>query len=215
MRAPPELETVSSGVPRSIAESQARENFSPTALPIEPPMNEKSITASSTGWPSIVARPTTIASARPVLSSASASRSTYGRRSKKPSGSAERTSAASSTNLPGSASHSIRAQRRHREVVAAVRADVERRRELVVAVVRPAARAGVRVLLLAGRRLRVLDPDVDAGLGHGDRILDRLRDRLHVGAPQAGTSSSSVSAGRDEVGQLPRRLRARGARRAG
>ena len=39
MRAPPELVTETSGTPRSIAESQARENFSPTALPIEPPMN--------------------------------------------------------------------------------------------------------------------------------------------------------------------------------
>ena len=75
MRAPPELETVSSGVPRSIAESHARENFSPTALAIEPPMKEKSMIASSTGCSSIVAWPMTIASARPVLSSASASRS--------------------------------------------------------------------------------------------------------------------------------------------
>ena len=40
---------------------------------------------------------------------------------------------------------------RHREMVAALAADVERRRELVVAIVRLAARAGVRVLLL-GRR---------------------------------------------------------------
>ena len=47
MRAPPELVTETSAAPRSIAESQARENFSPTALPIEPPMKEKSITASS------------------------------------------------------------------------------------------------------------------------------------------------------------------------
>ena len=47
MRAPPELVTASSGTDRSSAESHARENFSPTALPIEPPMNAKSITASS------------------------------------------------------------------------------------------------------------------------------------------------------------------------
>ena len=62
MRAPPELVTETSGMPRSAAESHARENFSPTALPIEPPMNEKSITASSNGWPSSVAWPITIAS---------------------------------------------------------------------------------------------------------------------------------------------------------
>ena len=110
MRAPPELVTETSGTPRSIAESHARENFSPTALPIEPPMNEKSITASSTGWPSIAAWPTTIASPSPVFSSASESRSAYGRRSKNSSGSSERTSAASSTNEPSSAYQAIRAR---------------------------------------------------------------------------------------------------------
>ena len=49
----------------AIAESQARTNFSPTALPIEPPMNAKSMTASSSGWPSSVPAPTTIASLSP------------------------------------------------------------------------------------------------------------------------------------------------------
>ena len=48
-RATPDDVTVTRGTLRSAAESQARENFSPTALPIDPPMNEKSITASSTG----------------------------------------------------------------------------------------------------------------------------------------------------------------------
>ena len=74
--------TETSGTPRAIALSHARENFSPTALPIEPPMNAKSITASSSACSSIVAWPTTIASPSPVFSSASASRSVYGRRSK-------------------------------------------------------------------------------------------------------------------------------------
>ena len=75
MRAPPELVTAINGMPRSQDESQARENFSPTTLPIEPPMNEKSITASSHWRPSSVAWPMTIASASPVDISASASRS--------------------------------------------------------------------------------------------------------------------------------------------
>ena len=73
-------------------------------------MNVKSMTESSSGWPSIVAWPITAASPSPVFSSASASRSAYGRRSKKSSGSSDRTSAASSTNEPGSAYQSMRAR---------------------------------------------------------------------------------------------------------
>jgi hypothetical protein len=75
MRAPPEPVTEISGTPRSAAESQARENFSPTTLPMEPPMNEKSMTASWHWRPSSDAWPMTIASARPVFISASARRS--------------------------------------------------------------------------------------------------------------------------------------------
>ena len=112
MRAPPELVTEMSGTPRSAAESQARENFSPTTLPIEPPMNAKSMTASSQPRPSIVAWPITIASASPVDISASASRSVYGRRSKKPSGSSECRSVASSVKEPGSTSEAMRARAR-------------------------------------------------------------------------------------------------------
>src|SRR5581483_2830210 len=57
--------------------------------------------------------------------------------------------------------------RQHREVMAAVRADRERRFELVVAVMRAAPRAGVRMLLVGGgRSVPVLDLDVDRGLGH-------------------------------------------------
>jgi len=69
------LVTVTSGIPTSAAESQARESFSPTTLPIEPPMKEKSMTASTHVSPSIAALPITIASPRPVEISASASRS--------------------------------------------------------------------------------------------------------------------------------------------
>jgi hypothetical protein len=75
MRAPPDALTETSGTLCSAALSHARANFSPTALPIEPPMNLKSITASSQARPSIVARPITIASPRPVFTSASARRS--------------------------------------------------------------------------------------------------------------------------------------------
>ncbi|TMK70738.1 MAG: hypothetical protein E6G50_07590 [Actinobacteria bacterium] len=71
-------------------------------------MNEKSMTASSQPLPSMRACPITIASPSPVLSSASASRSVYGRRSKKWSGSSLLTPAASSTNEPSSASDAIR-----------------------------------------------------------------------------------------------------------
>ena len=110
MRAPPEDDTATSGTPRAAAASQARENFSPVTEPIEPPMKPKSIAASSTGWASISACPITIASPSPVFSSASASRSVYGFRSKKPSGSSERSSADSSTNEPSSASEAIRAR---------------------------------------------------------------------------------------------------------
>jgi hypothetical protein len=75
MRAPPDAVTETSGTPRSAAPSHARESFSPTTLPIEPPMKAKSITASWHGPPSIAAWPITIASPRPVDVSASASRS--------------------------------------------------------------------------------------------------------------------------------------------
>ena len=112
MRAPPDALTETSGTPCSTALSQARANFSPTALPIEPPMKAKSITASSQALPSTVARPITIASPSPVPSSASARRSPYGRRSKKSSGSSERRSAASSVKLPSSARLRIRARAR-------------------------------------------------------------------------------------------------------
>src|SRR5262249_2730217 len=61
----------------------------------------------------------------------------------------------------------------HREVVPALRADPERPLELVVAVVRLAPGARVRMLLAVRlRRVAVLDRDVDPGRGHRS-ILDR------------------------------------------
>ena len=106
MRAPPEAVTQTSGTPFSAARSHARANFSPTALPIEPPMKAKSMTASSQGLRSMLAAPAMSASPSPVAISASAIRSEYARRSKKPSGSAERRSLSCSSNVPRSASWS-------------------------------------------------------------------------------------------------------------
>ena len=60
--------------------------------------------------------------------------------------------------------------RADREVVAALLADAEVLPQLVVAVVRAARRARVRVLALSVGRfgpILVLDGDVDSGLGHG------------------------------------------------
>ena len=57
MRAPPEAEITSSGVRVSSASSAARVIASPTAPPMLPPMNAKSMPATTTGWPSIVAVP--------------------------------------------------------------------------------------------------------------------------------------------------------------
>jgi hypothetical protein len=62
--------------------------------------------------------------------------------------------------------------RLERKVVAAVRAHVQVARELVLAVMRVALRAGVRVRLLIPtgfRQIAMLDRDVDP-LGHGDRL---------------------------------------------
>ena len=75
IRAPPEAETETSGTPASAALSHARTNFSPTTLPIDPPMKAKSMTAIRQGCSSIAACPMIIASPSPVLTSASASRS--------------------------------------------------------------------------------------------------------------------------------------------
>jgi len=49
MRAPPEAETEISTPASSAVRSHERANRSPTTLPIEPPMNEKSIAARRQG----------------------------------------------------------------------------------------------------------------------------------------------------------------------
>src|SRR5579863_973237 len=83
--------------------------------------------------------------------------------------------------------------------MAAVRAHVERRRELLAVVVRVAARARVRVLLLpVGRRGFMVDLDVDSGLRHCHHDLRPAFAR--AGYSAAGTSSSSVSGSRARSG---------------
>ena len=110
MRAPPEAATETSGSRRSSARSAARVNFSPTTDPIDPPRNEKSITASATGVPPIAAAPTTTASRRPVAPAPRSSRSGYGRESTNSSGSDDSRSAANSANVPSSTSCTIRSR---------------------------------------------------------------------------------------------------------
>ena len=51
MRAPPEQETTTRGILRSMVRSTARVTFSPTTAPIEPPMKPNSIEQQITGRP--------------------------------------------------------------------------------------------------------------------------------------------------------------------
>ena len=75
MRAPPEAVNTISGASCSTASRAAARMPSPTAAPIEPPMNSNSIAATTAWWPSIRPCATTSASSRCVLSRASFSRS--------------------------------------------------------------------------------------------------------------------------------------------
>jgi len=110
MRAPPELQTATSGKSSPAASSALRQSFSPTTLPMLPPMKPKSITASTHGVPSMLAMPVTIASVRPVLACASRTRSGYGSRSVNRSGSSDITSDQSSWNEPSSTSCRMRSR---------------------------------------------------------------------------------------------------------
>jgi hypothetical protein len=73
IRAPPLEETTTSGSPSSWARSMVRATLSPTTLPIEPPINRKSIAASATLCPPMLATPESTASLKPVLSRARSS----------------------------------------------------------------------------------------------------------------------------------------------
>ncbi len=75
MRAPPDADTTTRARRSASARSAARVIFSPTTLPIEPPMNSKSMTTSSTGLPPIAALPAMAASFSPLFVWAAAMRS--------------------------------------------------------------------------------------------------------------------------------------------
>ncbi len=75
MRAPPEVHTATSGRSSPLASSALLQSFSPTTLPMLPPMNPKSMTASTHGVLSMLAVPVTMASLSPVLACASRTRS--------------------------------------------------------------------------------------------------------------------------------------------
>ena len=66
--APPDEVIARTGSLSSIAFSIILVTFSPTTLPIEPPIKSKSITATATLFPSISATPVITASLRPVFS---------------------------------------------------------------------------------------------------------------------------------------------------
>src|SRR5438105_1387288 len=110
MRAPPDAETMTRALRETRARSAARVIFSPTTLPIDPPMNSKSITTSSTGLAPIAAVPAMAASRSPLFACAAAMRSGYGLLSTKPSGSPETSAPSISMNEPLSTSSSTRAR---------------------------------------------------------------------------------------------------------
>jgi hypothetical protein len=110
MRAPPELHTQTSGRLSPAASMALRHSFSPTTLPMLPPMKPKSRTASTQGWEAIAAVPATIASFSPVFACASRTRSRYVSRSLNSRGSSGRNAGQRSSNVPGSASWATRSR---------------------------------------------------------------------------------------------------------
>ena len=110
IRAPPDADTMTRGFRSEYARSAARVSFSPTTLPIEPPMKSKSMTARTIGTLEIRASPVRTASLCPLFACAAAIRSGYGLVSTNPSGSDEIMSASISVNDRASARSSIRAR---------------------------------------------------------------------------------------------------------
>ena len=108
-RAPPLAATLTSGILRCVASSNACAIFSPTTEPIVPPKNAKSKTTSTACWPPMRQKPEVTASRTPVSRRASCNRVRYVLWSAKPSGSTETRSRSSSRNVPSSASNAIRA----------------------------------------------------------------------------------------------------------
>ena len=174
MRAPPDAVTATSGTFRSTAESAARASFSPTTLPIEPPMNAKSMTASSHASLSIAA----LADHHRVPETGRdlGFGEPLGVRAQVEEGERIFGPQVDGLLLEGPRVDELRdpLARSHRKVVAALRADAKVRLELVVAVVRPARRARVRVLSSSVRvvgAMLVLDRDVYAWLGQDPSII--------------------------------------------
>ena len=89
MRAPPDAETMISGVRVSIAFSIARVMASPTTAPMLPPMNEYSIETTITGRPFSLPRALMMASFNPVSAFACFRREEYAFRSTNFNGSVE------------------------------------------------------------------------------------------------------------------------------
>jgi hypothetical protein len=75
IRAPPEVETMTSGIFFSTDRRASRAIFSPTTEPIDPPMKAKFMTARLNSSPSILAVPVYTASASPPFCRAILSRS--------------------------------------------------------------------------------------------------------------------------------------------
>src|SRR5687768_8351827 len=115
MRAPPEAETMTSGRRSARARSAIRVIFSPTTLPIEPPMNAKSIAAIAAGMSPMRANPVMTASRSPVFVRAAVMRAGYGLESENARGSPEVISTSCSSNEPLSMRSSMRSRARIRK----------------------------------------------------------------------------------------------------
>ncbi len=118
----------------------ARMIFSPTTEPMLPPMKRKSMTASTTSWPSTLHSPVTTASFTPVFRAAAASFSSY---SGNASGLVVSRSEENSWKTPSSAVYADALPGGQTEVVPAVRADVQGGFQLRGAERALAGRAGV------------------------------------------------------------------------
>ena len=174
IRAPPDAVTATSGTFRSTAESAARVSFSPTTLPIEPPMKrevhdrELARFALDRGAPDHHRVPEAgrdLGFGEPL-----------GVRAQVEEGERVFGPQVDGLLLEGPGVDELRDPLAcsHRKVVAALRADTKARLELVVAVVRPARRARVRVLSSSVRvvgEMLVLDRDVYAWLGQDPSII--------------------------------------------
>jgi hypothetical protein len=75
IRAPPDDDTTIRGISSDAATSMVRATFSPTTLPIDPPMNRKSMAARATRRPARFPTPLRTASPSPVFLRAAARRS--------------------------------------------------------------------------------------------------------------------------------------------